>query len=292
MHKFLKEDGAVRVSAVTIFINLILFVFKLFAGIVAHSSAMVSDAIHSASDILSTFVVIIGVRIASRDSDKDHQYGHERAECVAALTLSVLLLLTGVGIGYDGILKITQGINFGLAAPGFLALIAAVASIIIKEWMFWYTRAAAKKLNSGALMADAWHHRSDALSSVGSFVGIFGARLGFPIMDPVASVVICLFICKAAYSIAVDAIEKMMDKACDETTIREMSCLVEAQEGVLSLDQLKTRLFGSKIYVDIEIGADAQSSLSSAHAVAEKVHSIIEETFPNVKHCMVHVNPK
>ena len=248
---------AMKVSFISIVVNVILSLFKLIAGILANSGAMISDAIHSASDVLSTFVVIIGVSIANIASDESHQYGHERMESVASIILAVLLFITGIGIGISGLEKIKAGAAGGnLVAPGALALVAAVTSIVIKEWMYWFTRAAAKKINSGALMADAWHHRSDALSSIGSFVGILGARMGFPILDPIASVVICAFICKAAYDIFKDAIDKMVDKSCDEETIVQLKEVIEKQEGVISIDDIRTRLFGNKIYVDIEIVAD------------------------------------
>ncbi len=283
---------AMRVSGVSIFVNLFLSALKLLAGIVAHSGAMVSDAVHSASDVLSTVIVIIGVHLSGKKSDKEHQYGHERLECVSSILLAGLLLLTGVGIGISGVEKIIAGTaGEELVIPGTLALIAAVVSIVVKEWMFWYTRAAAKKINSGALMADAWHHRSDSLSSIGSFIGIFGARLGYPILDPLASVIICLFIGKAAVDIFRDAIDKMVDHSCDEKTERSMKEEIENVPGVEHIDLLKTRLFGSKIYVDIEIAADENLSLEAAHDIAEQVHHTMEKKFKNVKHCMVHVNP-
>lgn len=208
---------AMRISYVSILVNVVLSLFKLLAGILAHSGAMISDAVHSASDVFSTFIVMIGVHVSNKKSDKEHQYGHERMECVSSIILAVLLFLTGLAIGVSGAQKIFQGNgSAALAIPGRLALIAAIVSIGIKEWMFWYTRAGAKKINSGALMADAWHHRSDALSSIGSFIGIFGARMGYPIMDPLASIVICFFIGKAAYDIFKDAMDKMVDRSCDE----------------------------------------------------------------------------
>lgn len=283
---------AIHVSTVTIIMNVILSLLKLLAGIVANSGAMISDSIHSASDVFSTVIVIIGVKISAKNSDDEHQYGHERMECVASIILAIILAGTGVIIGITGINEITQG-NYGeLKIPGALALVAAVVSIVVKEWMYWYTRGYAKKLNSGALMADAWHHRSDALSSVGAFIGIFGARLGFPVLDPVASVVICFFILKASIDIFKDAMDKMVDKSCDEEIIAKMKEIILNQEGVLGLDEIRTRLFGAKIYVDIEILADARQSLKDTHEVAEKVHDAIEQNFAIVKHCMVHVNPK
>lgn len=283
---------AMRVSGVSIVINLILSALKLLAGIIAHSGAMVSDAIHSASDVGSTVVVIVGVRLSGKQSDQEHPYGHERMECISSIILSGLLLATGIGIGISGmenIVKSTSGI--AIEIPGMLALIAAVISIVVKEWMFWYTRGAAKKINSGALMADAWHHRSDALSSVGAFVGIFGARLGFPILDPIASVVICILIGKASIDIFKDAAEKMVDRSCDQNTEESIRKTVLDVEGVQRVDLLQTRLFGSRIYVDLEIAADGSQTLEEAHGIAEHVHRVIEHAFPDVKHCMVHVNP-
>lgn len=286
------EKIAMKVSGVSIIVNIALSLFKLVAGIVAHSGAMISDAIHSASDVASTFIVIAGVKMAGKKSDEEHQYGHERLECVSSIILAGLLLATGIGIGINGIEKIIDGTaGKDLLIPGRIALIAAVVSLVVKEWMFWYTRAAAKKINSGALMADAWHHRSDALSSIGAFIGILGARLGYPILDPVASVVICLFIAKAAVDIFKDAIDKMVDHACDEKTTEQIRETIEKVEGVERIDVLRTRLFGSKIYVDIEIAADDNLTLKEGHAIAERVHHNIENTFPEVKHCMVHVNP-
>ena len=283
---------AMKVSGVSIAVNLLLSVFKLIAGILAHSGAMISDAVHSASDVGSTFIVMIGVTLSGKKSDKEHQYGHERMECVSSIILSGLLLATGLGIGLGGVENIVKSSHGeAIVIPGILALVAAVVSIVVKEWMFWYTRGAAKKINSGALMADAWHHRSDAMSSIGAFVGIFGARMGFPILDPLASVVICLLIVKASVDIFRDAIDKMVDRSCDEKTEKEMRETILKVDGVKRIDLLQTRLFGSKMYVDIEIAADGAQTLDAAHEIAEKVHHAIEETFTEVKHCMVHVNP-
>lgn len=285
------ERVAMRVSAVSIIANFALTVFKLLAGILAHSGAIISDAIHSASDVFSTVVVMIGIRISRKDSDKNHPYGHERLECVAAIVLATILAFTGLGIGYSALRQIVGGDYANLTVPGRLALVAAAISIVVKEAMYQYTKVHAKRIDSGALMADAWHHRSDALSSVGALIGIGGARLGFPILDPVASVVICVFIEKASYEIFMDAVDKMVDKACDEETETALRECAAAQNGVLGVDLLHTRVFGNKIYVDIEIRADGGETLRKAHETAEQVHDSIEKNFPRVKHIMVHVNP-
>ena len=287
-----QEQIAMRVSYISILGNVLLSVFKLMAGIFAHSGAMITDAVHSASDVFSTFVVMIGIKISARASDKEHPYGHERMECVAAIVLATILCITGLGIGKNAIAKLQDGNDAGMVIPGILALVAAIVSIVVKEAMFWYTRGAARRIDSGALMADAWHHRSDALSSVGALVGILFARNGYPMMDAVASLIICVFIVKASYDIFKDAVDKMVDKACDEETERELRKFVEAQPGVLGVDLLQTRVFGNKIYVDLEICADENSTLKESHQVAEQVHDKLEIQFPKVKHIMIHVNPK
>lgn len=285
------QKVATKVSCVSIVANIFLSLFKLLAGVIAHSGAMVSDAIHSASDVFSTIVVIIGVKISSKESDKEHPYGHERMECVAAIILATILAITGLGIGYSAVKTIVVREYENLVMPGTLALAAAVLSIVVKEVMFWYTKANAKKIDSGALMADAWHHRSDALSSVGALIGIAGARMGIAVLDSIASLVICIFIEKAAYDIFKDAVDKMVDKACEDAVEQDLKKCALAQSGVLGVDLLHTRTFGNKIYVDIEISADGSKSLTAAHEIAEQVHDAIEREFPKVKHIMVHVNP-
>ncbi len=284
------EKIVITVSVVTIIINAVLSVAKLLAGIFADSGAMISDAVHSASDVFSTVIVLVGVKMASKASDKQHPYGHERMECVAAIVLAVVLAGTGAMLGYVGIRNIATGAYEG-SVPGLPALITAVVSIFVKEGMYWYTRAAAKKTKSDALMADAWHHRSDALSSVGAFAGILGSILGVTVLDSVASIVICLLILKVAVDVFRGAVDKMVDRACDDKTVRDMTEAILSTDGVKTLDVIKTRIFGNRIYVEIEISVDGDLKLSDSHAIAEQVHNRIEAGFPDVKHCMVHVNP-
>ena len=206
-----------KVSIITIIGNVALSVIKLLAGIIAHSTAMISDAIHSASDVFSTFVVIIGIKLSAKGPDKEHPYGHERLECVAAIILAMVLFITGLGIG--------------------------------------------------------------------------GARLGFPVMDSIASMVIFIFIVNAAFQIFKDAMDKMVDHSCDEETEKQIYDCVMKNENVMGIDMLQTRIFGNKIYVDVEIQVNASYTLQVAHNIAEAVHEDIEENFPKVKHIMVHVNP-
>lgn len=285
------EQIALRASIDSIGANVFLSLAKLFAGFFANSSALISDAVHSIADVLDTVIVIIGIKLSSKAPDARHQYGHERLECVAAIILSVILFATGFGIGYEGITSIVMGEYLDNPAPGVLALVVAILSISIKEFMYWHMRNAAKRINSGAMMADAWHQRADALSSVGSLIGVLGARMGAPILDPIISVLICAFIIKAALHIFMDAVKKITDEACDKETLDRIRSIIQRQRGVLGIDSLKTRVFGDRVYVDVEILADGRITLSEAHIIAEAVHSSIEKELPSVKHCSVQVNP-
>ncbi len=271
--------------------NVVLCAFKLTAGFFGHSSAMVSDGVHSLSDVFATLIALIGTKVSRRGADREHPYGHDRFECIASEALATILLVTGLGIGIAGIRTILSGSYAARPVPGVLPMAAAIVSIAVKEVMFWYTRACAKKIHSSAFMADAWHHRSDALSSVGSLIGIVGARAGVLILDPIASILICCFILKMGVDILRDAVNKLTDTACDEAYTAQVHSFIESQEGVRRIDLLRTREFGEMVYIDVEIAVDADMPLIDAHAIAERVHAGIEQTFDNVKHVMVHVNP-
>ena len=283
------EKIAIKVSVISIILNCLLTLIKFISGVISKSSAMISDSVHSLSDVLSTFVVIIGVKISNKKADSDHPYGHERIECVSAIILSGMLFVIGALIGINGIKNVTNSSN--LVMPGVLALIASIISIISKEAMYQYTIRVSKKINSAALKADAWHHRSDALSSIGSFIGILGSRLGFKIFDPLASVIISLCIIKVSIDIFKDAIDKMVDKSCDKEVIDKVISVIEKNESVKNIDDIKTRQFGNKAYVDVEISVDENLLLKDAHKVAEEIHDSVENEINIVKHCMVHVNP-
>ena len=292
MDEILRKKIALRVLIITITVNVALTAFKFIAGTVGHSNAMVSDAIHSFSDVASSIIVIIGVVIAAKPKDNLHQYGHERFECAASIILAVLLFMTGAWESYHGIHSLITGGYKTAESPTYLALIAAGVSILVKEIMFWYTYKTAKTLDSVSLKADAWHHRSDSLSSIGSLLGV-GAAMIFAtnIFDDIAALIICLFIFKVAISIFVEAIDKMVDKSCPEEFILGVKNVLSEIDGVLSVDEVKTRVFGTRIYVDVEIGAYENLSLKEAHKIAEAAHIAIENYDEKVKHCMVHVNP-
>lgn len=286
------QDGyaiAMRVSVITLLINILLSLIKLGVGIFANSDALISDAIHSASDAFSTIIVMIGVTIAKQKADRKHPYGHERMEYVASLTLAIVLMITGLSIGYEGVERIVNSSK--IVVPGKLALAAAVLSIVVKEWMFWYTRHYAKQVNSGALMADAWHHRSDAISSIGALIGIWGSLCGYAIMDDIACVVICCFVMAAGVKIFRDATNKLADASCSEDFEKRITTTIMAQPGVKHLDVLRSRQFGARVYLEVEIAADGNLPLREAHKIAEGVHHTLEAEYPEIKHCTVHVNP-
>lgn len=280
-----------RITIVSIAGNVVLSGFKLVAGIIGNSGAMISDAVHSMSDVFTTFIAAIGVKVSHADPDKEHPYGHERLECVASLLLAAILFITGISIGKVGLTNIVTGQFENLKTPGIIALVAAVLSILIKEGMCRYTLYYAKKIKSTAFEADGHHHRSDALSSVGALIGIAGARLGFPVMDSVASVFICFFILKTAIDVFKEALDQMIDKSCGETYERQMREFVLSQKGVRRVDLLQSRKFGSKVYIDLEISVDEEMPLKQAHDIAETVHSKVEWKYPETKHIMIHVNP-
>ncbi len=286
------ESAAIRkMSFVSVAGNAVLSGFKFFAGVTGNSGAMISDSIHSFSDVITTLIAWIGVKASKKEADAAHPYGHERIECIASLLLGIVLLGTGLGVGKVGLENIFSGNYQALAVPSAIALVAAVVSIVSKEAMYWYTRYYANLIHSSAFLADAWHHRSDAFSSIGSLIGIAGAMMGYPVLDSVASVVICLFIVKASYDILKDGVVKLLDTSCGESYDKKMADYISGQEGVVCVDSLCSRMFGNKVYIDLEIQVDGEKSLREAHQVAERIHDDVEKTFPDVKHIMIHLNP-
>ena len=278
----------VKTSWITAIINIILAAFKVIAGIIGNSSAMIADGIHTSSDILTTFVVLIGLKISSKEADKDHPYGHEKYESVFAKILSMLLLLTGIFIGYESI-KIL--INGEIKAPKLIALVAALLSIIIKEGMYWYTIKVAKKIKSISMEADAWHHRSDAFSSIGTFAGVLGARLGFPALDPIAGIIVSIFVIKVGVDLYIKSVKELVDESASEETIQIIKNKIQSIDGVRGVKELKTRIFGNKIYVDVEIFVDPYITVKEGHDISEIVHDQLEKDIEDIKHCMVHIEP-
>lgn len=277
-----------RVSLITIIANIILSVIKVFIGFIGKSNAIIADGFHSLSDVFSTVIALIGIRLANKADDENHPYGHEKIEPVMGKILANILLLTALFMGYNGIKSIIRG---DYTVPGSITIYAAIFSIVVKEWMYRYTVRAAKKIESSGLLADAWHHRTDALSSVGSLIGVTGAILGYPILDSIAAVVISVFVAKVAIDIYLQSIKELIDSAADEETIDDIKKIILETQGVIEIDELKTRIHANKLYVDVEISVNKDLSVSQAHDIAENVHDKIEKGIRKVKHCMVHVNP-
>lgn len=284
---------AFKVSIKSILVNTFLFIFKFICGLIIHSSSLISDAIHSLSDIFSTGIVMLGIKISNNPSDESHPYGHEKIETIIALGLGVILFYIGVNIGYDGIIKIIHpktniSINIFL---NIIGMTSAISSIVFKEWLYRFTIKCARKINSKAMEADAWHHRTDAFSSVGSLIGVIGITCGLTIIDSIACLVISVFIFKAAFDIVKDSFNNLVDHACSKEIINQIKEQIYLQKDVILLDTLKTRMFGAKIYIDVEITVDKNLTLQQAHKIASTIHDNIENNIPNVKHCMIHVNP-
>ncbi len=277
-----------KVNRVSIVVNLFLSTFKIIAGFVGHSAAMISDGIHSASDILATIIVIIGLFFASKPDDSSHPYGHERIESAVAKILAIILGSVGVTLAVNAVKTIMSG---EFTTPTGLALFAAVLSIVVKEWMYHYTVRVAKRIQSEALKAEAWHHRSDAFSSIGTFIGIGGAMIGFPILDPLACLIVAFLILKVAIDIYISSFKQLVDAAADKETVDEIIETIHSVPGVVRVDDLKTRLHGPRVYADVEIAVDADLTVAQGHEIAESVHEEVEEHVTKVKHCMVHVNP-
>lgn len=271
--------------------NLFLASFKLIGGILGESEALISDAIHSLADVLSTIIVMIGILFSKRKIDSSHTYGHERMECVASILLSILLFFTGISIGKKALTSIFTGSYKEIETPNILALIAAILSIIFKEIMFWATLYFHKKTKLISLKADAWHQRIDALSSVGSLLGIVGSMAGYLICDVLASLIICLFIIKIAADIFIEACNRMVDKSCDAALENKIKEEILLCDGVLSINEFRSRLFGAKIIIEIEIVMQKSLILSEACELAENIENVLKNKFSEIKKCSVLITP-
>lgn len=278
----------VKTSWITVLVNVVLSAFKILAGVIGNSSAMIADGAHTLSDVLTTFVVLLGLKVSSKEADEEHPYGHEKYESVFAKILSILLLLTGIFIGYEAIKVLISG---EFRKPKLIALIAAFLSIVIKEGMYWYTIKVAKKIKSISMEADAWHHRSDAFSSIGTFMGILGAQLRFPALDPIAGIIVSFFVIKVGVGLYIKSVKELVDESASYDIVQKIKDIATAVDGVREIKNLKTRVFGNKIYVDIEILVDSHISVKSGHDIAEKVHDKLEIEMTDIKHCMVHIEP-
>lgn len=281
------KEGIV-LSLWTLGLNFLLGSVKLAAGLWGRSSAMVADAAHSYSDCASTVAVIAGLKMASKSADADHPYGHEKYELIFANILSILLGLTAVKIGYDALMVIAHG---SYQVPGLAPLLAAVFSVAVKEVMYRLTLRKAKKIGSVAMEADAWHHRSDALSSVGAFVGILGARLGLPVLDPLTGLLVSILVLKVAIDLYRKSVSGLVDSSTDAETVTRIQQLLADIDGIEEVNSLKTRVFGASAYADVTIKVDGAMTVEEGHDIATLAHNKIEANLPKIKHIMVHIEP-
>lgn len=292
-------DRTAKVTFVTLVgsvVNIILTVFKIFAGVLGRSTAMIADGIHSLSDLLSDIVVIVFVKISAKGRDKDHDYGHGKFETFATLIISLMLIVVAVNLMSGGINKIRQILDGGeVSSPGMIALWAAVASIVLKEILYHYTIIQGKALNSPMMIANAWHHRSDAFSSVGSLLGIAGAIfLGdkFVILDPITGCVISIFILVMAVKMSVPAIKELLDVSLPDDVEEKIEATAKSVKGVVDLHELKTRREGPGIIMEGHLVLDSEISLKEAHDISKKVEESLRKEFGSETQISLHLEPE
>ena len=291
-----REKEIYKVTLVGSVVNVILLAFKFVAGIVGHSSAMIADALHSLSDFVTDIIVLVFVKISNKPQDKSHDYGHGKYETLALTLIGIALMAVGVSIIVKGALKIAAWANGEeLAAPGILAFWAAIVSIVLKEAVYWYSIVKAKKLNSKAVEANAWHHRSDALSSIGTAVGIGGAIFfgdRWTILDPIASVVVGAFIVKVAFDLLKNGIGDLMEQSLPDQVEEEILQLASSVPGVTEPHDLRTRRIGNHYAIELHILMDGDLSLKEAHDKASEVEELLRQHYGQETHVAVHVEPK
>lgn len=290
-----REKQIFRVTLLGSFANLLLVVFKFIAGIVGHSAAMIADAVHSLSDFITDIIVIIFVAISGKPEDSDHSYGHGKYETLATAVIGIILFFVGVGILISGIKAIVGALQGEpLQAPSLLALIAAVISIVVKEALYHYTVKRGKALGSSSVVANAWHHRSDALSSIGTAIGIGGAVfLGeqWRILDPIAAVVVSIFIIKVAVELIKPCIDELVERSLPEEVEQRIHALILQSPQVSSPHHLRTRRIGGYIAIEVHIRMDGQISLSEAHQVASDIERRLKAEFGEKTHIGIHMEP-
>lgn len=290
-----REREIARVTVVGGIVNAVLLLFKFVAGVVGHSSAMIADAVHSLSDFATDIVVLVFVRISGKPQDESHDYGHGKYETLATTCIGLALLAVAVGIIAGGAGKIAVWLRGGeLAAPGMLALWAAIVSIVLKEWTYRYTMANARKLSSQAMEANAWHHRSDALSSLGTALGIGGAILlgkRWTVLDPLASIVVGAFIVKVAVDLLGKGVGELLEKSLPAEDEDEILRVIASFPDVVDPHHLRTRRIGNRVAVEVHVRMDGNISLNESHARATDIERAIKDKFGDQTHVAIHVEP-
>ena len=290
-----REKKAARVTWVGFFTNLLLSTAKIMAGVVGRSSAMIADGIHSLSDFITDFIVIIFIKISSKHEDSDHPYGHGKFETFATMLISFALFIVAIGIFYSGSVKIYEVLNGRvIERPTYLALIMAAVSIVVKEILYRYTIIVGRKIESPAVIANGWHHRSDAFSSIGTLIGISGAMfLGerWRILDPITSVIVGIFIIGVAYKLARPSIQELLEMSLPEEIERNIEQKIQATPGVITFHHLRTRKNGNAFIIDMHIKVDPHSSIVEAHDIATHVENNLKTAFGKRTQINVHIEP-
>ncbi len=290
-----RENEIYRVTVAGSIVNLLLTTFKFIAGIVGHSSAMIADAVHSLSDFVTDIIVIVFVRISSKPADRSHGYGHGKYETLATAMIGCMLMGVGIGILVEGIRKIIAVSNGEtIEAPGTIALVAAAISILFKEILYRYTVHKGKSLHSQAVIANAWHHRSDAFSSIGTLLGIAGAIFlgkAWRILDPIAAIIVSIFIIKVAFEILIRSLEELLEHSLPKETEEEIIEIILSVEGVVSPHHLRTRRIGNNLAIEVHIRMDGNITLTKAHQMTSVVEWSLKERFGKETHVNIHTEP-
>lgn len=291
-----RDKKVYRVTLLGSVVNLLLLVFKFVAGVLGHSAAMIADAVHSLSDFVTDLIVIVFVKISSKPEDADHAYGHGKYETLASCIIGLALIVVGVMMGYNATVKIVDVVRNGteLACPGIIALAAAVLSIVLKEWMFRITRKVAREVDSPAVEANAWHHRSDALSSVGTAIGIGGAVLlgsKWAVLDPIAALVVSVFIVVQAAKILSDAIGQLMEKSLPRDVEQRICEIVYEEEGTSDIHHLRTRKIGSQISIELHVRMNGSLTLREVHGKSIAIEKRLRAAFGDSTYINLHVEP-
>ncbi len=284
-----RYDESNKVTLISILLNVVLTILKILAGLLGNSTAIISDGLHSASDIITSIGILIGNKISRKPRDEEHQYGHEKAESLVSFILSSVLIIVAIKIGYDGVKELFNINN--ILVPNVLPLIVAIISIGIKEYQYQITIRVAKKINSSSLKADAWHHRSDALSSIAAFIGIGGAMLGFKILDPIASIIVAIVVVKVGVDILKSSCDELMDSSISKQDISEIEALVSKSDNIYGIKDFKSRKYGSVAYVDMSILIDNDKTLEEAHDIADELEKSIISNLNYIKEINIHTEP-
>lgn len=284
-----RYDESNKVTLISILLNVVLTILKILAGLLGNSTAIISDGLHSASDIITSIGILIGNKISRKPRDEEHQYGHEKAESLVSFILSSVLIIVAIKIGYDGVKELFNINN--ILVPNALPLIVAIISIGIKEYQYQITIRVAKKINSSSLKADAWHHRSDALSSIAAFIGIGGAMLGFKILDPIASIIVAIVVVKVGVDILKSSCDELMDSSISKQDISEIEALVSKSDNIYGIKDFKSRKYGSVAYVDMSILIDNYKTLEEAHDIADELEKSIISNLNYIKEINIHTEP-